>query len=348
MDRILECVPNFSEGRNTEAIHQIVAAISSVDGVKLLHVDSGKAANRTVVTFAGEPNAVIEAAFQGAKKATEVIDMAKQTGEHPRFGALDVCPLVPVSGVNMDETIEYARKLGKRVGEELGIHVYSYGYAAFTKERQDLAYCRSGEYEGLKAKLAKPEGKPDFGPEEFNARSGASAVGARDFLVAYNVNLNTGSTQVAKAIASEVREKGKIKRENNDPNGNIIKDAKGNPVHTPGLKAVKAIGWYIREFGFAQVSMNLTNINITPLHVAFDEVCRKAEEHGIKVTGSEIIGLVPLKSMLEAGSYFLKKQNLPANVSDAERIAVAIKSLGLSQLYDFKPEEKIVELVLTK
>jgi glutamate formiminotransferase len=340
MDRILECVPNFSEGRNIDSINHIADAISSVKDVRLLHIDSGQAANRTVITFAGDPDAVVEAAFLGAKKATEVIDMTKHTGEHPRFGALDVCPLVPVSGISMEETIVYARKLGKRMGEELGIHVYSYGYAAFTKKRENLAFCRSGEYEGLKAKLARPDGKPDFGPVEFNARSGASAVGARDFLIAYNVNLDTTSVAVAKTIAGEVREKGKAVEE---------KDEHGKAKYIPGtLKAVKAIGWYIEEFGFAQVSMNLTNIHITPLHIAFDEVCKKALEYGIKVTGSEIVGMVPMESMIEAGMYFLQKQNLPVNVPDYEKITVAIKSLGLSQLYEFKPEEKILEWVLKK
>ena len=341
MNRILECVPNFSEGQNTEAIQQIVAAITSVEGVKLLHVDSGKAANRTVVTFAGEPEAVVEAAFLSAKKATEVIDMTKQTGEHPRFGAIDVCPLVPIKGISMKEAVAYAHALGKRMGEELGIHVYNYGSAAIKPERKDLAYCRSGEYEGLPAKLKQPEWKPDFGPVQFNAISGACAVGTRDILIAYNVNLNTKSTKIASAIASEIREKGKLVKSANE-NTNL-------KIYKPGsLKSVMAIGWYIQEFEFAQVSMNLNNINVTPLHIAFEEVCRKAEEHGVKVTGSEIVGLVPLKSMLEAGLYFQKKQNLPSNMSEEDLTAVAIKSLGLSQLYDFKPSEKIIELVLAK
>ena len=341
MNRILECVPNFSEGQNTEAIQQIVAAITSVEGVKLLHVDSGKAANRTVVTFAGEPEAVEEAAFLSAKKATEVIDMTKQTGEHPRFGAIEVCPLVPIKGISMNEAVAYAHALGKRMGEELGIHVYNYGSAAIKPERKDLAYCRSGEYEGLPAKLKQPEWKPDFGPVEFNAISGACAVGARDILIAYNVNLNTKSTKIASAIASEIREKGKLVKSANE-NTNL-------KIYKPGsLKSVMAIGWYIQEFEFAQVSMNLTNISVTLLHMAFEEVCRKAEEHGVKVTGSEIVGLVPLKSMLEAGLYFQKKQNLPSNMSEEDLTAVAIKSLGLCQLYDFKPSEKIIELVLAK
>lgn len=339
MNQILECVPNFSEGRDTTVILQIAEAIASVNNVKVLHIDSGKAANRTVITFIGDPESVVEAAFRSAKKASEVIDMTKQTGEHPRFGALDVCPLVPVSSITMEETILYARQLGKRIGEELGIHVYSYGNAAFVKERENLAYCRAGEYEGLPVKLKLPEGKPDFGPLTFNAKSGASAVGARDFLIAYNVNLNTASVQIAKAIASEVREKGKLSGKNSE----------GKSIYTPGsLKSVKAIGWYIEEFGFAQVSMNLTNINITPLHVAFDEVCKSAENHGAKVTGSEIVGLVPLKSMLEAGSFFFRKQNLSIKVPYNALIEMAVRSLGLSQLYEFKPEEKVIELILDK
>jgi len=339
MNRILECVPNFSEGQNTEAIQQIVAAITSVEGVILLHVDSGKAANRTVVTFAGEPEAVVEAAFTSAKKATEVIDMTKQTGEHPRFGAIDVCPLIPIKGISMNEAVAYAHALGKRMGEELGIHVYNYGSAAIKPERKDLAYCRSGEYEGLPAKLKQPDWKPDFGPVEFNAVSGACAVGARDILIAYNVNLNTKSTKIASAIASEIREKGKLIKSANDTTN--LK------IYKPGtLKAVMAIGWYIEEFEFAQVSMNLTNINVTPLHMAFEEVCRKAEEHDVKVTGSEIVGLVPLRSMVDAGAYFLQKQNLPTDLSDDKLVEIAIKSLGLSQLYKFRPEEKIIEMVL--
>jgi glutamate formiminotransferase/formiminotetrahydrofolate cyclodeaminase len=340
-NRILECVPNFSEGRNPEAIQQIIAAISSVDKVKLLHVDTGKDANRTVVTFAGEPEAVVEAAFRGAKKATEVIDMTKQTGEHPRFGALDVCPLVPISGITMEETITLARALGNRIGSELNIHVYSYGYAAFSTERRDLAYCRSGEYEGLPIKLKKPEWKPDYGPVEFNTKSGASAVGARDILIAYNVNLNTKSAKVANDIALEIREKGKLIK--------IENSTSGEKSHVPGsLKAVKAIGWYMEEFGCAQVSINLTNINITPLHIAFEEVCRKAEHHDAKVTGSEIVGLVPLNSLLNAGRYFLQKEKKPVNLSEEQLIETAIKKLGLNQLYKFNPKKKIIEWVLAK
>ena len=335
MNRILECVPNFSEGKDPEIIRQIAHAISSVANVKLLHVDSGKAANRTVITFAGEPEAVVEAAFRGAQKAAEVIDMTKHKGEHPRFGALDVCPLIPIAGVSMEETVVLARKLGKRMGEELNIHVYSYGYAAFTPERSNLAWCRSGEYEGLPQKIKQPDGKPDFGPADFNARTGASAVGARDILIAYNVNLNTTSVPVANAIAGEVREKGRW----NKITGTYI----------PGtLKTVKAIGWYIEDFGYAQVSMNLTNIQTSPLHVAFEEVRCKAELHGAKVTGSEIVGLVPLQSMLDAGTYFLQKEGKSTGVSPDALIDAAINALGLNQLYSFKPEEKIIEFALRR
>ncbi|MBN2214298.1 MAG: glutamate formimidoyltransferase [Bacteroidales bacterium] len=347
MKRIVECVPNFSEGRDPEVISQIAEAIGSVEGVRLLNIDPGKATNRTVMTFAGEPDDVVEAAFRGAAKAAEVIDMASHTGEHPRFGAMDVCPLVPVSGISMEETVGYARKLAERVGDELGIHVYCYGYAAFTEKRKDLAYCRSGEYEGLKAKLEKPEWKPDFGPVKFNKRSGASAVGARDFLIAYNVNLNTTSVRRANAIAFDIRERGRVKREGNGLTGKIIRDEKGNPVYIPGsLKAVKAIGWYIEEFGIAQISINLTDMNTTPLHIAFDEACKRADARGLRVTGSEIVGLVPLKSMLDAGRYFLKKQKRSAGLPEEELIRIAIKSLGLNELYEFKPEEKIIEYAL--
>jgi len=348
MNRIIECVPNFSEGRDMRIIDQIVAAITTVEGVKLLNIDPGKATNRTVVTFAGDPNAVVEAAFQGAKKAAELIDMRKHNGEHPRFGATDVLPLIPVAGITMSETVEYARSLGKRIGEELGISVYSYGEAAFQPKRKELSYCRAGEYEGLAAKLSTPEGKPDFGPDWLNATAGATAVGARDFLIAYNVNLNTTSTRRANAIAFDVREKGRVKREGGSITGAIVKDEQGHPVMIPGsLKSVKAIGWYIEEFGIAQISMNLTNIGVTPLHVAFDEVCKKAGERGVRVTGSEIVGLVPLQSMLETGRYFLRKQQRSVGVTDKELIKIAVKSLGLDDLYQFNPDEKIIEYVLS-
>ena len=345
--RILECVPNFSEGRDMLIIKQITDAAESVDGIRLLDVDPGKDTNRTVVTFAGEPEAVVEAAFQAVKKASELIDMSKHHGEHPRMGATDVCPLVPVSGVTMDETVEFARILGKRIGEELAIPVYCYEYAAFEEKRRNLANCRSGEYEGLEKKLADPAWKPDFGPAEFNRRSGATAVGARDFLVAFNINLNTTSVRRANAIAFDVREKGRPRREDDSLTGKIIRDDGGEPEMIPGsLNKVKAIGWYIKEYGIAQISMNLTDISVTPVHIAFDEVCRKADARGIRVTGSELVGMIPLRAMLEAGRYFLEKQHRSAGVSDGELIKIAIKSLGLNDIHDFVPEEKIIEYVL--
>ncbi len=347
MNKIIECVPNFSEGRDMDKIRQITAEIEAVPGVKLLDVDPGKATNRTVVTFAGEPEAVVEAAFRAVKKAAEVIDMRTHHGEHPRMGATDVCPLVPVANISMEETVEYARQLAKRIGEELRIPVYCYEYAAFTEERRNLANIRAGEYEGLKEKLADPKWKPDFGPAEFNPKSGATVVGARDFLVAYNVNLNTTSTRRANAVAFDVRERGRVKREGDPLTGKIVRDKDGNPVMIPGsLKAVKAIGWYIEEYGIAQISMNLTNLSVTPLHVAFDEVCRRAEARGLRVTGSELVGLVPLQTMLDAGKYFLKKQKRSLGVPDSELIRIAVLSLGLNDLYEFKPEEKIIEYVL--
>ena len=347
--RIIECVPNFSEGRNKEIIRQITNEIESVEGVKLLDVDPGKATNRTVVTFVGEPEHVIEAAFLAVRKASELIDMSKHTGEHPRMGATDVCPLVPVSGITMEETVEYARRLGERIGYELGIPVYCYENAAFTEERRNLASCRSGEYEGLPRKIADPKWKPDFGPAMFNAKSGATAVGARDFLVAFNVNLNTTSVRRANAIAYDVREKGRPKRDGNPVTGKIVKDENGEPVMIPGsLKSVKAIGWYIEEYGIAQISMNLTSISVTPVHIAFDEVCRKADARGVRVTGSELVGLIPLKSMLEAGRYFLHKQKRSAGVSDEELIKIAARSMGLNDITPFKPEEKIIEYVMNK
>jgi glutamate formiminotransferase/formiminotetrahydrofolate cyclodeaminase len=347
MKQILECVPNFSEGNDMKIIEQIAEEIKSVEGVKLLNVDPGKATNRTVVTFVGSPSGVVEAAFLAVKKASELIDMSKHKGEHPRFGATDVCPLVPVAGISMEETVEYARKLAKRIGDQLKIPVYCYENAAFEEKRRNLASCRSGEYEGLKEKLRNPEWKPDFGPGEFNKKTGAIAVGARDFLVAYNINLNTTSIRRANAIAFDVRERGRVKRKGNPLTGKIVKDENGNPVMIPGsLKNVKGIGWYIEEFGIAQISLNLTNISVTPIHVAFDEVYKKAEARGVRVTGSEIVGLVPLKAMLDAGKYFLKKQNRSVGVSDKELLKIAVKSLGLDDLYEFKPEEKIIEFLL--
>lgn len=342
--KIIECVPNFSEGRNMNIIKAITDEIEKVDGAVLLDVDPGKATNRTVVTFVGEPDIVIEAAFQAVKKASELIDMSKHTGEHPRFGATDVCPLVPISNISMEETVEYARKLAKRIGEELDISIYCYENAAFNDIRKNLANCRSGEYEGLKEKLNTKEWKPDFGPSSLNVKAGATAVGARDFLVAYNINLNTTSTRRANAIAFDVREKGRVKREDGKLTGKPIKDENGNTVYIPGaLKSVKAIGWYIEEYGVAQISMNLTNVSITPVHIAFDEVCKRANARGIRVTGSEIVGLVPLKTMLDAGRYFLDKQHRSSGISDKEIIKIACKSMGLDDLSKFKPEEKIIE-----
>jgi glutamate formiminotransferase / formiminotetrahydrofolate cyclodeaminase len=334
--QIIECVPNFSEGRDMGIIKQITDTIESVDGVKLLDVDPGRDTNRTVVTFVGEPEKVAEAAFRAVRKASELIDMSKHHGEHPRMGATDVCPFVPVSGITMEETAEYARRLAKRIGDELGIPVYCYENAAFEEKRRNLANCRAGEYEGLRKKLAYSEWRPDFGPAVFNEKSGATAVGARDFLVAFNVNLNTTSTRRANSIAFDVREKGRN-----------IKNENGEIINVPGtLKSVKAIGWYIEEYGIAQISMNLTNISITPVHTAFDEVCRKADARGIRVTGSELVGLIPLKSILEAGRYFLARQQRSSGVSDEELIKIAVKSMGLSDIHKFNPEEKIIEYIM--
>ena len=345
--QLIECVPNFSEGNNKEVITQITNEIESVEGIRLLNVDPGKSANRTVVTFVGPPEEVIEAAFRAVKKASEVIDMSNHKGTHPRFGATDVCPLVPVSGITMDETVEYARRLARRIGEELAIPVYCYENAAFNEKRKNLAYCRSGEYEGLSGKLRNDEWKPDFGPARFNVRAGAIAVGARDFLVAYNINLNTTSIRRANAIAFDVREKGREKRRGNTLTGEIIRDEQGKPLMIPGsLKAVRGMGWFIKEFGIAQVSLNITSISIAPVHMVYEEVFRKAESRGVRVTGSEIIGLVPLKVMLDAGKYFLKKQQRSSGVPDNELIKIAVKSLGLDDLYPFNPQEKIIEYVL--
>lgn len=347
MKQIIECVPNFSEGRDLTVIKQITDVIESCEGVRLLDVDPGAATNRTVVTLVGTPDEVIEAAFQAIKKAASLIDMSKHSGAHPRFGATDVCPLVPVANITMEEVAEYARKLGKRIGEELNIPVYCYEDAAFTKERRNLAYCRSGEYEGLKEKIVKPEWKPDFGPAEFNSRSGATAVGARDFLVAINYNLNTTSTRRANAIAFDVREKGRPMREGNSVTGKVVKDENGKDVMVPGtLKATKAIGWFIDEYGIAQVSMNITNISTTPVHVAFDEVCRKAADRGVRVSGSEIVGLVPKKVLVDAGKHYLAKQQRSLGVSESELVKIAVKSMGLDDLKPFNPHEKIIEYML--
>jgi glutamate formiminotransferase / formiminotetrahydrofolate cyclodeaminase len=346
--KIIECVPNFSEGRDLEIIRQITDAIESVEGVKLLDVDPGKDTNRTVVTFVGNPEAVSEAAFRSVKKASEVIDMAKHHGEHPRMGATDVCPFVPVSGITMEETVLIARRVAERIGTELGIPVYCYENAASKPERRNLANCRSGEYEGLRKKLVDPVWKPDFGPSVFNERSGATAIGARDFLVAININLNTTSTRRANAIAFDVREKGRPKREGDPITGKILRDEDGEKIMIPGsLKSVKAIGWFIEEYGIAQVSMNLTNISVTPVHIAFDEVCRKSDLRGVRVTGSELVGLIPLKSLLDAGRYFLAKQECSSGISDDELIKIAVKSMGLNDIHPFIPEDKIIEFVMT-
>ena len=350
MKQLIECVPNFSEGCNMAIIKQITDRIEAIEGVRLLDVDPGKATNRTVVTFVGTPDEVIEAAFQAVKKASEIIDMRSHKGEHPRFGATDVCPLIPIAGITMEEVAVYARKLAGRIGNELGIPVYCYENAAFTEERRNLASNRSGEYEGLPKKLVDPHWKPDFGPAEFNekvALTGAIAVGARDFLVAYNVNLNTTSVRRANAVAFDIREKGRPVREGNQVTGKIVKDAAGESVYKPGsLKACKAIGWFIEEYGIAQVSINLTNISITPVHIAFEEACMKAQERGMRVTGSELVGLIPLKAMTDAGKYFLRKQQRSVGVSEEALVKIAIKSLGLDDLKPFIPEEKIIEYLL--
>lgn len=348
MQPIIECVPNFSEGRDMNIIRQISAVIESVEGVKLLNVDPGKATNRTVVTFVGHPDAVIEAAYKAIEKAGELIDMQNHHGEHPRMGATDVCPLIPIANITMEETIAYAQKLAERVGSELNLPVYLYEAAQPNKSRSNLSVIRNGEYEGFTQKILLPEWKPDFGPAKFDAKRGATVIGARDFLIAYNVNLNTTSVRRANSIAFDVREAGRVKREGNPITGKIVTDSQGNPVHTPGsLKSVKAIGWFIEEYGIAQISMNLTNINITPVHIAFDEVCKKASERGIRVTGSEIVGLIPLKSMLDAGKYFLQKQQRSSGVSESELIRIAVKSMGLNELTPFNPQEKIIEYLLS-
>lgn len=348
--RIIECVPNFSEGRNMETIKQITDAIESVKGVKLLDVDPGEATNRTVVTFVGEPEDVMNAAVASIKRAIELIDMRLHKGAHPRMGACDVCPLIPVSGITMDECAELARTLAKRIADELGVPTYCYEAAAFKPERRNLAVCRKGEYEALPERMTNAEERPDFGARAFDegiARTGATAVGARDFLVAVNYNLNTTSTRRANAIAFDVREKGRPMREGNPIVGKIIKDENGEPVMKPGtLKACKAIGWFIDEYGIAQVSMNMTDLSVTPLHVAFDEVCRAADARGVRVTGTEIVGLVPKKVLVDAGRYFLRKQSRSTGVPERELVRIAIESMGLSTLKEFKPEEKVIEYML--
>ena len=350
MKQIIECVPNISEGRDREKIEAIAHVVENVPGIKLLDIDPGAATNRTVITFVGEPEAVIEAAFLLIKKAAELIDMSQHKGEHPRFGATDVCPLVPVANITMDEVVPYAHKLAERVGKDLGIPVYCYENAATEPKRRNLASCRAGEYEGLQKKLSDPAWKPDFGPAEFNAhvkKTGATAISARDFLVAYNINLNTTSTRRANAIAFDMREAGRTKTENGKPDGKPVIDANGDPVRIPGkLKAVKGIGWYIEEYGIAQISYNLTNISITPVHVAFDETVKDAAERGIRVTGSELVGLIPKKAMLDAADYFLAKQERSLGISESEKIKIAVKSLGLDDLKPFNPQEKIIDYML--
>lgn len=344
MPALIECVPNFSEGRNPDTIRRITERIESVEGVTLLHTDPGKATNRTVVTFAGEPEAVVEAAYRAIAMAAELIDMRQHHGEHPRMGATDVCPLVPISGISLEETAEYARRLAERVGRELGIPVYMYEAAQPDPARKSLAAIRSGEYEGLAARMTQPAWRPDFGPAEFNSRSGATAIGARGFLVAYNVNLNTTSTRRANAVAFDVREAGRPKREGHPLTGKVVTNPDGTPVNVPGtLKAVKAIGWFIEEYGIAQVSMNLTDLALTPIHAAFEAVSRSAEARGMRVTGSELVGLVPLQAMLAAGRHFLLKQQRSLGVPDAEIIHIAVKSLGLDELGSFRAEERILE-----
>jgi glutamate formiminotransferase/formiminotetrahydrofolate cyclodeaminase len=347
MEQIIECVPNFSEGQNSEVIKQITDEIEKVPGVRLLNVDPGKATNRTVVTFVGSPEAVIEAAFMAIKKAGGLIDMSRHKGEHPRMGATDVCPLIPIAGITMEETAAWARKLGERVGKELQIPVYLYEAAQPDIKRNNLSIIRAGEYEGFFKKIKLPEWAPDFGPAEFDVKRGGTVIGARDFLVAYNVNLNTTSTRRANSVAFDVREAGRVKREGDPITGKIVNDATGKPVHIPGsLRAVKAIGWYIEEYGIAQISMNLTNINITPMHIAFDEVCKKAAERGIRVTGSELVGLIPLQAMLDAGKFFLHQQQRSAGVSEKELIRIAVLSMGLDELGPFNPQERIIEYLL--
>ena len=349
--RIVECVPNFSEGRDMSIIKEITAAIEKAGGVKLLDVDPGEATNRTVVTFVGEPEAVVEAAFQGVKRASELIDMRKHHGAHPRMGATDVCPLIPIAGITLEECAELARSLAKRIADELLIPTYCYEAAASTKERQNLAVCRKGEYEALPEKLADTAGgAPDYGTRPYDesvARTGATAVGARDFLIAVNYNLNSTSTRRANAIAFDVREKGRPVREGNPITGKIKKDENGKNIMQPGtLKCTKAIGWFIEEYGIAQVSMNITNISVTPLHVAFDEVCKKADARGVRVTGTEIVGLIPKRTLIDAGKYFLKKQHRSTGIAEQEIIRCAIKSMGLDELKPFIPEEKVIEYML--
>jgi glutamate formiminotransferase/formiminotetrahydrofolate cyclodeaminase len=344
MQKLIECVPNFSEGRDQNIIRQITAAIESADGVSLLDVDPGASTNRTVVTFVGTPEAAVEAAFRGIQKAAELIDMRKHTGAHPRMGATDVCPFIPVSNVSWQEAIVCANQLGKRVGEELNIPVYLYEKAAKDPSRSNLSIIRAGEYEGFFDKIKQPAWKPDFGAAVFNEKSGATAIGAREFLIAYNVNLNTKAVRRANSVAFDIREQGRLKTEDGTPQGKKVLDAKGEPVRIPGmLKHVKAIGWYVEEYGIAQVSINLTNIEVTPLHAAFDACNESATKRGLRVTGSEIVGMVPKKSLIDAGRYFLRKQKWSEGASEEELIEMAVRSLGLSDLKPFDPKEKVIE-----
>ena len=347
MQKIVECVPNFSEGKNLQIIKQITDAIESVDGVQLLDVDPGKATNRTVVTIVGEVDLVVEAAFRGIQMASTLIDMRNHSGEHPRMGATDVCPLIPISGISMEETAQYAQQLAKRVANELAIPTYLYEDAQPNKSRSNLSVIRAGEYEGFFEKIKDPTWAPDFGKAEMNATAGATVIGARDFLIAFNINLNTKSTRVANRIAFDVREAGRVKRDGNPISGKIVKNENGEEVRIPGkLKSVKAIGWFIEEYNIAQISMNLTNYHVTPLHIAFEETRKSADERGVRVTGSELVGLIPLQSMLDAGKYFLEKQGLSSGVSEAELVDIAIKSLGLSEISNFDPKKKIIEYIL--
>ena len=344
MQKLIECVPNFSEGRDQNVIREITDAIKSVDGVSLLDVDPGASTNRTVVTFVGNPDAAVEAAFRAIKKAAELIDMRKHKGAHPRMGATDVCPFIPVSNVNWEEAIDCANRLAKRVGDELKIPVYLYEKAAKNKSRSNLSVIRVGEYEGFFEKIRQPEWKPDFGPAVFNEKSGATVIGVRDFLVAYNANLNTKSVRRANSVAFDVREQGRVQTEDGTPGGKPVLDANGEPIRVPGmLKHVKAIGWFVKEYGIAQVSMNLTNIEETPVHAAFDACCESAAKRGLRVTGSEIVGMVPKKCLVDAGRYFLRKQKWSEGVSDEELIDIAIRSMGLSELRPFDPKEKVIE-----
>ena len=350
--QLIECVPNISEGRDAKKIQEIANTVETIEGVKLLNIDPGKATNRTVITFVGEPQQVIDAAFLLIQKAQNLIDMSKHSGEHPRMGATDVCPLVPIADITMEETAQWAHKLAERVGKELNIPIYCYESAAKEEKRKNLANCRSGEYEGLKQKLVDPSWKPDFGPAKFNdsvSKSGATAISARDFLVAYNINLNTTSTRRANAVAFDIREAGRLKREQNSLAGKILKDKNGEPLRQPGLfKHVKGIGWYIEEYGVAQISYNLTNINVSPLHKVFDKTCERAQARGLRVTGSELVGLVPKKVLIDAGVHFLKKQERSIGISEQEIMKIAVKTLGLDELSPFILEERVIEYMLDK